>query len=113
VGHEVRAEELHDLPAEAGHDGADAQVSRGHLCRCEHPEGENEEADVREHRQQDRSDAKAGADVGAVGVRAGGQPRERSRHEHAGAEHGQQQQAAQPSGDGVRSPVTGVPPRPG
>ena len=57
VADEVRAEDLHDLPADAGHDGADAQLARGHLARREDPERDHEEPDVDQRGERDRGDA--------------------------------------------------------
>ena len=54
---EVGAEDLHDLPADAGDDGADAQMAGRYLPGREHAEGEHEEPDVGERGQRDRGDA--------------------------------------------------------
>lgn len=63
VRDEVGADDLHDLPADAGDDGADAQVTGRYLGGSEHAEGDYEEPDVRERGKWDRSDAKPGAKV--------------------------------------------------
>jgi hypothetical protein len=112
VRDEVGPEDLHDLPADAGHDGDDVQVTGRYLAGREHAKGDHKEPYVDERGEWDRGDAKPSAHGRTEGARVGGQSRECRGDEDTGAEHEQQEQAAQTQGDRVRSLVARHGPRP-